>query len=143
MNDRIRPGSFRTRSPHDPPGYMSVDTLTGWWHAARHRTLLARYGSPVTPADVEDYWTEIAVGTRIAREVMAGRWCVVAELLRAGAVESWAQVGTALDISETEARDGFHGWIAGQVALYRRTGSIGITESAAEQLYRLSEAVVW
>ncbi|MEV6908180.1 hypothetical protein [Amycolatopsis sp. NPDC051071] len=36
--------------------------------------------------DVEDYWTELAVGTRLAAEVTAGRWVVVARLLRAGAV---------------------------------------------------------
>jgi hypothetical protein len=48
-----------------------------------------------------------------------------------------------MDMTETEMRDGFHGWIAGQVDLRRRTSRIGITDAEAAELYALSEAVAW
>jgi hypothetical protein len=112
------------------------------WEAARSRTFLARH----THEGIEepaDYWAELRVGTEIAREVQCGRWVVVASLLRAGAVTAWAEVGGALGMSETEARDGFHAWIAGQVALSRRTGSVGLTRAEAGVLTGLAEAVTW
>lgn len=37
--------------------------------------------------------------------------CVVADMLRVGAAESWAQIGAAMNMTETEARDGFHTWM--------------------------------
>lgn len=48
-----------------------------------------------------DYWQELQLGTKIAQEVQAGRWPVVASLLRLGAVKSWAQVGKAVDLFES------------------------------------------
>jgi hypothetical protein len=131
-------GVIRTRSTHDPAGYVPVDTLVVWWSGALRRTTDATYARQ--PADVEDYWTELAVGTRLAREVTAGRWVVVARLLRAGAVSDWSEVGTALNISGPDAAAGFATWLAGQVVLYRRTG-IGVTPAEAEDLARLADAV--
>lgn len=86
---------------------------------------------------------KLAYGARIAQEALAGRWCAVAELLRAGAVESWVQVGTAMGMTETEARDGFHAWVAGQVDLRRHTGTIGLTDAQGSELSTMAEAVVW
>ncbi|WP_217281674.1 hypothetical protein [Kibdelosporangium persicum] len=37
--------------------------------------------------DADDLFTELAYGARIAQEVTSGRWCVVSQLLRTGAVE--------------------------------------------------------
>lgn len=129
------------RSPHDIP-YQSVGALVQHWSEALGRTVLAKY-TDAGELCVEDFFAELAYGARIAQEATAGRWCAVADLLRLGGVESWAQVGTAMDLTETEARDGFHGWIAGQVHLRKTSGTVGITEAEAEKLYALSEAVVW
>lgn len=131
-------GVIRTRSTHDPAGYVPVDTLVVWWSGALRRTTDATYARQ--PADVEDYWTELAVGTRLAREVTAGRWVVVARLLRAGAISDWWEVGTALNMSGPEAAAGFAAWLAGQVHLYRQTG-VGLTSAEAEDLARLADAV--
>jgi hypothetical protein len=88
-------------------------------------------------------FAELAYGVRIAEEATAGRWCVIADLLRSSAVDSWYQAANALAISEAEARDGFHTWIASQVDLRHRTGSIGLADDEAAELYALSEAVAW
>ena len=103
--------------------------------------MLARHGGG--ELDPEDLFAELAYGARIAREATAGRWCVVAELLRAGFVDTWAQVATSAGMTETEARDGFHGWIAVQVDFRRRTGTVGLSGAEAAELYALSEAVAW
>jgi hypothetical protein len=130
-----------TCSPHDIP-VQSVSTLVEQWAAARCRTLLAKH-SAEADVDRDDLFAELAYGARIAREATAGRWCAVADLLRAGAVTSWAQAGTAMEMTETEARDGFHTWIAGQVNLRRRTGTIGLAEAEANELRTLAKAVAW
>jgi hypothetical protein len=127
-------------TPHNI-SQLSVDTLLERWSTARSRTFLARHSG--RQLDPRDLIVELAYGVRIAQEVTAGRWCVVADLLRFGAVDSWYQAADALGITETEARDGFHGWIAGQVDLRHRTGSIGLAEDEAAELYALSEAVAW
>jgi S-DNA-T family DNA segregation ATPase FtsK/SpoIIIE len=60
------------------------------WQAARMRIFLARYAHE-GPEQTADYWTELRTATAISREVLSGRWVAVAELLRHGAAESWAQ----------------------------------------------------
>ena len=78
---------FHSRNPHDPALDAPVGTLVAWWSEALHRTVYATCtGQPV---DVEDCWTELAVGTRLAREVTASRWVTVAQLLRANAISNW------------------------------------------------------
>lgn len=122
--------------------YLPVPTLVAGWEDARRRTFLA-CNAHEDSAHPQDYWTELRLGAEIAREVTAGRWVVVSYLLRSGAVESWAQVGRAVDMTETEARDGFLGWIAGQRDLNTRTGTLGLNPADAEELYRLAEAVTY
>jgi hypothetical protein len=129
------------RSPHVIPR-QPVSVLVQRWSEARSRILLAKRLQHGELRE-EDLFAELAYGARIAQEATSGRWCAVADLLRAGAVESWAQVGIAMDLTETEARDGFHGWIAGQVSLRRQTGTISLTGAEAEELFALSEAVAW
>ncbi|MER6669200.1 hypothetical protein ABT256_31920 [Amycolatopsis japonica] len=135
------PGDAEERVPHDFTRipHRSLGALVERWSAARTRTFLAKDGE----ADPKDLLTELAYGARIAQQITAGRWCVVAELLRTGAVDSWAQVGSMIGVTETEARDEFHGWLAGQVALRLRTGTIGLTEVDAAELFSLSSAVSW
>jgi hypothetical protein len=144
-SSKVRPGQHEatatTHSPHGIP-FQSVTSLVEQWSEARSRTLLAKH-SAEAEVDCDDLFAELAYGARIAQEVTAGRWCAVADLLRADAVTSWAQLGTAMDITETEARDGFHAWIAGQVNLRRRTGTIGLAEAQASELHTLAEAVAW
>ncbi|HKS44703.1 MAG TPA: hypothetical protein VJT49_06225 [Amycolatopsis sp.] len=132
----------RTWSPYAIP-HQPISALVEFWSEVRIRTLLARHADASEP-NAEDLFAELAYGTRIAQEATCGQWCVVVELLRIGAVDSWAQVATAIGITQTEARDRFHVWIVGQVDL-RRTGSIGMTDAEAEteELYALSQAVAW
>lgn len=120
----------------------SLRDLTSQFLDTRMRTVLARHGVEGTEQPA-DYWRELQLGTKIAQEVQAGRWVVIASLLRLGAVESWGQVGEALGVSATAARDGFSGWIYGQWSLYRRTGSGGLTAAEAEELHQLAEAVTF
>jgi hypothetical protein len=93
--------------------------------------------------DVDDLFAELAYGTRIAQEATCGRWCVVADLLRSGAANSWAQIGAAIGMTETDARDGFHAWINRQRDLRYSTGTIGVTDAEAAELCELAEAVKW
>ena len=88
------------RSPHDIPD-EPASVLVRRWPEAQTRILSAGH-----QPDLDDLFTELAYGARIAQEVTAGRWCVVADLLRTGAAESWSQVGTAMDLPETDALDG-------------------------------------
>jgi|SRR5438067_8330141 len=140
------PGDAEERVPYEfahlSPTHVSVGDLVQRWSDARMRALLARHDDTDGP-DPKDLFAELAYGALIAREVTAGRWCVVAELLRAGAVDTWAQIATAVDTTEIEARDGFHHWLTEQVDLRHRTGTIGITDAEAAELYALSEAVTW
>lgn len=129
---------FRTRSPHDPAGLVSLDTLLARWHAASLRALMAEHAGQAI--DPEDLFTRLALGTRIAQDITAGRWVTVAKLLRAGAIESWADVGNALGTTETAARDEFARWIAQQSALFERTG-LGLTAAEAAHLTTLAEEI--
>lgn len=129
---------FRTRSPHDPAGLVSLEDLLTRWQAAGVRALMA--GHIGQPLDPEDLFTRLALGTRIAQDITAGRWVTVANLLRAGAVECWADIGNALNTTETEARDGFFGWITQQTALFERTG-LGLTAAEAAHLTSLAEEI--
>ncbi|WP_329055358.1 hypothetical protein OG738_17985 [Amycolatopsis sp. NBC_01488] len=132
--------SHQSLTPHDIPS-LSLNALVERWSAARSRTFLAQHNS--READPRDLFAELAYGVRIAEEATASRWCVVADLLRLGVIDSWYQAADAMGLTETEARDGFHAWIVGQVDLRRRTGTIGIAEAEAAELYALSEAVAW
>jgi hypothetical protein len=122
----------RIRNPHDIP-HQSLSALVEQWSEARGRTVLAKHAH-VGELLAEDLFAELAYGARIAQEATAGQWCAVADLLRAGAVESWAQVGTAMGLPETEAHDGFHDWIAGQVHLHKTSATLGITNAEAKKL---------
>jgi hypothetical protein len=126
--------------PENEP--TSLRDLVEQFLTVRNRTVFARHGVEgiERPAD---YWAELQLGAKIAQEVTAGRWCAVADLLRLGSVGSWAEVGEALGMSETDAREGFSGWIHGQWNLYRRTGSGGLTDAEAEELRQLAEAVAF
>lgn len=127
------------RGPHDIP-HQSVSALVEQWSAARGRTVLAKHAH-LGELLAEDLFAELAYGARIAQEATAGRWCAVADLLRVGAVESWVQVGTAIDMTGTEAREGFHDWIARQVYLRQTSGAIGITEAEAKELHEAGALV--
>lgn len=127
------------RNPHTIP-FHTPTSLIQQWTEAGIRLLTARYTTG-TELDSEDLFTELVYGTRIAHDATAGRWCTVADLLRAGAVESWAQLGIAMDITATEARDGFRAWITGQVDLRQRTGNTGITTAQALELSTLADRV--
>lgn len=129
---------FHSRSPHDPAERVPLDTLVQWWTAATMRAFVARHTA--APVDDEDHWTDLALGTRIAADVTAGRWVTVANLLRSGAVVHWDQVGAALGVTGDEAEAGFTAWLAQQAALYRRLG-IGLTDAEAAELARLADLV--
>lgn len=129
------------RTPHHLPD-LPISVLVQQWSEAGMRVFLSKH-TQQGHIDPEDLFAELVYGAQIARQATAGQWCVVADLLRAGAVESWAQVGGALDLTETETRDGFHAWVAGQVSLRDTSNTLGITAAEAETLYALSEAVVW
>jgi hypothetical protein len=128
---------FRTRSPHHPAERVTVETLTEWWTAASQRAFVAEHTG--TAVDVDDHWTVLALGTRIAAEVTNSRWVMVAQLLRAGAIADWHQAGDALGMTESEARSGFAAWITGQVNLFHSTG-LGITDVEAVELRDLADS---
>lgn len=129
------------RTPNDIT-QQSMTELVEQWFNARMRAFLATHAEERQP-EPDDLFAELAYGTRIAQEATCGRWCAVADLVRFGAADSWAQIGSAMGITETEARDGFHVWITGQLDLRRRTGTIGLTDTEAVELYNLAEAVTW
>ncbi|WNV89033.1 hypothetical protein [Umezawaea sp. Da 62-37] len=132
---------FRTRTPHDPPGSVAIETLLDWWLAARRRTFLAEHasGHPET-LDAADYLTELALGSRIAAEATNGRWAVVARLLTTGTVEDWHLVGEAIGVTGEEAAAGFTSWLTSQAALYRSTG-LGLTAAEVSKLVRLADSL--
>jgi hypothetical protein len=130
MTDQIR-------SPYDIP-YQPLIGLVVHWSEARMRVFLATSTGEVDP---EDLFLELAYGARIAQEATCSRWCVITTLLRSGAAASWERIATAMGVAETDARDGFHAWIAGQRDLRRRTGTIGITDTEADELVALAKAV--
>ena len=101
---------------------------------ARDRILLARHTSAYE-LDLEDCWTAVVHGTHIAADVTAWRWGLIAELLRHGAVESWTQVGQAVDMTEIDTRDAFLAWIDHQ------SNRGGLTDADADALWHLAEGV--
>ncbi|WP_091449741.1 hypothetical protein [Actinokineospora iranica] len=111
--------------------------LVGQWLAVRLRTFTSERPDPT------DLLTELAFGSRIAREAMSGRWCVIAELLCTGAATSWTQLAAAMGVTPAAARDGFHQWLTNQRDLRRDTGTIGLSDEAATELDRLAGAVAW
>jgi len=121
---------------------QSMNDLVKQWSDARMQAFLATHAEKRQP-NADDLFAELAYGTRIAQEATCGRWCTVADLLRADAADSWAQIGAAMGMTETDARDGFHAWIARQLDLRRRTDTIGLTDAEAAKLYDLAEAVIW
>lgn len=118
----------------------SVSTLVEQWEAARMRSFLARHTHGAIE-DLADHWADLRLSTAISRNVLAGRWCVVADLLRLGAVASWAEVGDALDVTEVDAHDGFLQWLAGQVALFGDCG-IGVSPAEGDELRALADEVI-
>ncbi|CAM3413364.1 hypothetical protein KIPE111705_07230 [Kibdelosporangium persicum] len=137
--DNTQPNHEKIRSPHHIPS-QAVSSLLQQWSEISHRTFIAHH-SPEMDVSPDDLFAELAYSARIAREITASRWCVVAELLRAGAVESWTDVATAMDITETEARSGFHAWITDQINLRRWSGTLGLTDTHARELSMLAQAV--
>jgi hypothetical protein len=131
---------IRTRSPYGPGTFVPLSTLTAAWEDATVRTAQAEETG--RRVDVEDYWTELALGTRIAREVTSGRWVVVARLLRAGEITGWESVAEALWTTAPAARDGFRTWVAQQRSLFAETG-VGLSAADADELNALAEAVTW
>jgi hypothetical protein len=74
------------KTPHDHElHHLTTADLVELWQSARSRTFVAEHepaGQPCT----DDYWTELAVATRLSEELTAGRWCAVRRLLCCGAV---------------------------------------------------------
>ncbi|WP_139190951.1 hypothetical protein [Actinokineospora iranica] len=120
---------------------LLTSKLVDWWTQARQRTFLAEHGQSGQPVDVEDYWTELALGTRIAKEVTSGRWVTVSCLLRAGALTTWRDAGDALAMPGDTALDSFRSWLRSQAELRRHTGTIGLTAEEVKELTVLAEAV--
>ncbi|WP_112262441.1 hypothetical protein [Lentzea terrae] len=121
-----------------------LEELIEQWSAARTRSLLAVAAYQQPPA-VNDLLSELAYATHIAREVISGRWCVVAALLRTGTdgVNSWSVIGNAIGMTELQAKDGFHTWVASQNNLRHQTGRFGFTDAEANTLHQLAEAASW
>ncbi|WP_410580157.1 hypothetical protein [Amycolatopsis sp. lyj-108] len=130
----------RVLSPHDPTGHVPVETLVDWWAQARARVFTASFSTADIMSVVEDRWSELALGTRIAQEITAGRWVVVAQLLRAGAVSDWHDVGIVLGLTGPDAAAGFAAWLTAQVDLHRQIG-IGLTPADADDLSLLADGV--
>lgn len=121
-----------------------LEEMIEQWSAARTRSVVAMAAYQHQP-DVGDLLGELTYATRIAREVISGRWCVVAQLLRTGAdsANSWSVIGEAIGMTELQAKDGFHTWVASQNDLRHKTGSIGFTDAEANTLHHLAEAASW
>ncbi|MFI6100866.1 hypothetical protein ACIA8G_35400 [Lentzea sp. NPDC051213] len=131
------------RSLLDVPN-LPLEELIEQWSAARTRSLLAT-AAYQRPPEVDDLLSELTYATHIAREVISGRWCVVAQLLRAGAdgTSSWAVISDAIGMTELQAKDGFHTWVASQNDLRHKTGRFGFTDTEANTLHHLAEAASW
>jgi hypothetical protein len=128
-------------TPHDLElSELSITAMVDLWQSARSRVFLAEY-EPTAQLCTDDCWTELAVATRLANEITAGRWCVVRRLLCRGVVTSWTQVGQAVGMTGTQARTGFIDWITGQISLRRRSGTIGLTDTEADDLRALAASV--
>lgn len=68
----------------EPPTHLSLTVMVERWQYARMRSFLGKHSDHGPAADPGDLVVELAYGTAIAKEVTESRWCVVAELLRAG-----------------------------------------------------------
>jgi hypothetical protein len=122
------------RRPEDVP-QQSISTMVEHWSTLQLCNLLA------DEPNADDLFADLAHRTRVAQEITYGRWCVVADILRAGSATSWTEIGAALNMNESEARAGFHAWMTGQLDLHRRTGTIGLTEAESAELHTRSKAV--
>ncbi|WP_157984565.1 hypothetical protein [Lentzea terrae] len=131
------------RSLLDVPD-QPLEEMIEQWSAARTRSLLAMATYQCPPA-VDDLLSELVYATSIAREVISGRWCVVAQLLRTGTdgVNSWSVISDAIGMTELQAKDGFHTWVANQNDLRHKTGRFGFTDAEATALHHLAEAASW
>lgn len=127
------------RRPEDIPNVVPLIEMIKRWSDAGSKAFMAR----VCKEDVvsEDLFAELAFGTAITRLVTVGQWCVVADLLRLAAVESWAHLGAALGMTEIEAHDRFLLWITGQTGLHRQHGRLGLSDAEANELRAMAEAV--
>lgn len=114
---------------------QSISAMVEQWSSLQLQNLLSRHPDPDT------LFADLAYRTRVAQEITYGRWCVVADILRTGAATSWAEIAAALNMTETQARKGFHAWMTGQLNLHRRTGTIGLTQAESTRLHAQSEAI--
>lgn len=114
------------------------------WSAARTRSLLAM-AAHQRPPEVDNLLSELTYATAIARDVISGRWCVVARLLRADTDRTnfWTVIGDAIGMTELQAKDGFHNWVASQNDLRHQTSRFGLTDAEASALHHLAEAASW
>lgn len=121
-----------------------LEDMIEQWSAARTRSLLAM-AAHQRPPEVADLLSELTYATSIAREVISGRWCVVAQLLRAGTdgANFWSVIGDAIGMTELQAKDGFHIWVASQNDLRHKTGRFGFVDAEANALHHLAEAASW
>lgn len=132
--DQAHPNPEPIRRPEDILR-QSISTMVEQWSTLQLRNVLA------DEPDRDDLFADLAYRTRVAQEITYGRWCVVADLLRTGAATSWAEIGAALNMTETDARAGFHAWMTGQLDLHRRTGTIGLTQAESTHLHARSRAI--
>lgn len=133
-----------TRALLDMPSQL-LEEMIEQWSAARSRSVVAM-AAYQRPPDVDDLLSELTYATHIAREVISGRWCVVAQLLRAGADDEanfWSMIGDAIGVTELQAKDGFHTWVTSQNDLRHKTGTLGFTDAEATSLHHLAEAASW
>jgi hypothetical protein len=121
---------------------QSMNDLVERWSSARMRAFLAVHAEKRQP-NADDLFAELTYGTHIAQEATCGRWCAVADLLRARAADSWAQIGSAMSMTEAEARSGFQDRINRQRDLRYHSGTIGLTDAEAAELHDLAKAVTW
>jgi hypothetical protein len=126
----------------------SLELLVERWINVNMRIVLARYqdGKP----HPEDLFAQLAYSAKIAQEVAADRWSIVADLLRSGTVQSWGQIANAADLTQDTAREGFLAWITSEVDFRRHTVAtlgenfeIGLTDADATELRGLAQAVAW
>ncbi len=131
------------RSLLDIPN-QPLEEMVEQWSAARTRSVVAM-AAYQRPPDVDDLLSELVYATGIAREVISGRWCVVAQLLRTDTdgTNSWSVISDAIGMTELQAKDGFHTWVAGQNDLRHKTGRFGFTDAEANTLHHLAEAASW